>query len=158
MSISNRYTLCNVLVGSAPGFTPGVPLGRDTRDYGSGVGNILQSVLHKLQYGRIALTQSFFSAPIGDNHGGALTRAERQTGLAPSVASEYLISLCTATPPKEARLEGEQERQQTNPINSGSRLAVSRRTRRSLKTRADKQSSVCASSSQGYTEIQEAIG
>lgn len=131
--------------------------GGSNRGSSSDAGNILTSVLHKLQHGQKP-HQISLSAPIGDNHGGALTRAERQTGLAPSVASEYLISLCTATPPKEVRLEGEQERRQTNPINSGSRLAVSRRTRRSLKTRADKQSSVCASSSQGYTENTKATG
>lgn len=133
----------------------GVPTGRDTRGAISDAGNSLPALLRFVQQGsphpksRLRLT--------GQSSGGASTRAELTSRSAARSASEYLISLCTATLPKVTRPEGEQEGPQTRPINSGSCLAVSRRTRRSVKTRADKQSSICADCPQGGKEIKAGI-
>lgn len=129
--------------------------GRANRVVTSDAGNIVIGLLHFVQHATSHQSTRFRLS--GQSTGGALTRAELTSRSAARSASEYLISLCTATLPKVTRLEGEQEGPQTRPINSGSCLAGSRRTRRSVKTRADKQSSICASGSQGHTRIKAGI-
>lgn len=114
------------------------------------LGRIVTDRFSKLQAVVTSIKIAIF-APNGISTGGALTRAELTSRSAARSASTQLCALCTPPAPKGLSVEGEQERPQTDPINSGSRLAVSRRTRRSVKTRADKQVVVIAHSSQGYT-------
>ncbi len=99
-------------------------------------------------YQTIFLFQSL--TPIADNRSGALTRAERLTGLAPRVASEQSGKLHTVAP-KGQRLRGEPKGQQTQSIISGSKLArCEGQTCRSLKTRADNDSVCIAGSPEDY--------